>query len=145
MWTDSLGNATIPARQFGGAGLMVKHPGIALTVEPASEWIVQGPCGDRELQVAKTVSNGLGLKHAFKIVIERCPPEHIGLGTGTQLSLAVGRGIALAAGRADLSGLSLAKLTGRGRRSAIGIHGFTQGGFLVEAGKREQSAISPLI
>ena len=34
---------------------------------------------------------------------------------------------------------------GRGKRSAIGIHGFRQGGFLVEAGKRSPEAISPLL
>ena len=30
----------------------------------------------------------MGIENAFKIDIERCPPEHVGLGTGTQLGLA---------------------------------------------------------
>src|SRR5207237_1167704 len=38
----------------------------------------------------------------------------------------------------------LARFVGRGRRSALGIHGFAQGGFLVEAGRR-RGGISPLV
>ena len=82
---------------------------------------------------------------AFEINIERCPPEHVGLGTGTQLGLAVARAIAVTVDRGDMSIPDLAKLVGRGRRSALGIHGFAQGGFLVEAGKLDPEAISPLV
>jgi beta-RFAP synthase len=39
----------------------------------------------------------------------------------------------------------LARRVERGRRSALGIHGFAQGGFLVEAGKRTAEAIAPLV
>jgi beta-RFAP synthase len=34
---------------------------------------------------------------------------------------------------------------GRGARSGLGVHGFAQGGFLVEAGKRDNKSISPLM
>src|SRR5256885_2047192 len=33
---------------------------------------------------------------------------------------------------------------GRGKRSALGVHGFAQGGFLVEAGKRDADGVAPL-
>ena len=42
----------------------------------------------------------------------------------------------------ELAGLSLfpvealARLTGRGRRSGIGVHGFAEGGLIVDAGRR---------
>ena len=35
-WPDRIGGLTLPARWFGGVGLMVQEPGIALTAEPAS-------------------------------------------------------------------------------------------------------------
>jgi beta-ribofuranosylaminobenzene 5'-phosphate synthase len=144
-WLDSEGQQTIAARYFGSVGLMVEHPGLALTVAPAADWSAHGPCADRALAFAKAASAGLGIHPAFEINIERCPPEHIGLGTGTQLGLAVAHAIALAGDRGDFAAADLAKLIGRGRRSALGIHGFTHGGFLVEAGKRDPEAISPLV
>jgi beta-RFAP synthase len=78
------------------------------------------------------------------ILIEQAAPEHAGLGTGTQLGLAVGRALAEAWGlRLDVP--TLARRVGRGRRSALGVHGFERGGFLVEAGKRDPDALAPLL
>ncbi|HYV35427.1 MAG TPA: beta-ribofuranosylaminobenzene 5'-phosphate synthase family protein [Gemmataceae bacterium] len=136
---------TVPHRHFGGVGLMIDRPGLALTLETATDWSSQGRCADRALAVAKMVCAKLGITQSFAINVERCPAEHVGLGTGTQLSLAVARAIALATNHEHLSVVELARLTGRGRRSAIGIHGFERGGFLVEAGKRHDEDISPLV
>src|SRR5580765_7782762 len=49
------------------------------------------------------------------------------------------------AGQTDLTHIELARRAGRGRRSAIGLHGFHEGGLLVEAGKRAPEEISPLV
>ena len=38
----------------------------------------------------------------------------------------------------------LAKRVGRGLRSALGVHGFARGGFLVESGKRDGDGLAPL-
>jgi beta-RFAP synthase len=80
-----------------------------------------------------------------RLVVERCAPEHSGLGTGTQLALAVARALAVASGQADLDAVALARQVGRGQRSALGIHGFAHGGFLVEAGKRPGQGVAPLV
>jgi len=144
-WPDSEGRPGVPARHFGGVGLMVEHPGVALTIAPAAAWSAQGPCAGRALTFARTVCAGLGVRQEFEIDVQRCPPEHVGLGTGTQLGLAVARAIAVATGRGHITVPDLARLVGRGRRSALGIHGFAHGGFLVEAGKRDPEAISPLV
>jgi beta-ribofuranosylaminobenzene 5'-phosphate synthase len=144
-WPDHEGIPTIPARHFGGVGLMVDRPGLVMTVVPASSWSARGPSADRALALAKSCCQALGESQAFSITVDRCPQEHVGLGTGTQLGLAVARAIANAAGRSDLTVTELAKLVGRGRRSSLGIHGFAQGGFLVEGGKRSLDAISPLV
>ena len=34
-----------PVRQFGGVGLMVDRPGLAVRVEPAGDWAGRGPAG----------------------------------------------------------------------------------------------------
>jgi len=144
-WPNSEGQQTVPARHFGGAGLMIDKPGIALSVAPASAWAAQGPNSARALEAAKLICNRLGIKKTFRVLVERCSAEHLGLGTGTQLSLAVARAIAIVSNQGHLAAVDLAKLVGRGRRSALGIHGFAHGGFVVEGGKREPEVISPLV
>jgi beta-RFAP synthase len=67
------------------------------------------------------------------------PREHVGLGLGTALSLAVARAFA---GNRPVA--ELAALTGRGQRSGIGVHGFARGGFLVDAGKVGDAKLSTL-
>jgi beta-RFAP synthase len=79
------------------------------------------------------------------LVIEASGPEHAGLGTGTQLGLAVAAALAEVAGLGKLPAAELARRVGRGARSALGVHGFDHGGFLVEAGKVRSDAIAPLV
>jgi beta-RFAP synthase len=67
------------------------------------------------------------------------------LGVGTQLSLAVARAIIQSATGDSPGAKHLAQLTGRGGRSAIGVHGFEHGGFLVDGGKRDSDELAPLI
>jgi beta-RFAP synthase len=80
-----------------------------------------------------------------QIIVEEAPPEHVGLGVGTQLGLAVGRALALAWGY-NLDAPDLARRVGRGLRSAVGVYGFAHGGFLVESGKRygQEESLAPL-
>ncbi len=144
-WPARDGDATLPARAYGGAGLMLERPGLSVTVEPAATWTSDGPLADRALAYARSASAALHVDQPLHIGVAPGLREHVGLGTGTQLGLAIARAVALAAGRGDLSAVALARLVGRGQRSALGIHGFAQGGFLVEGGKRTADAISPLV
>ena len=76
--------------------------------------------------------------------IEGLPP-HAGLGSGTQLGMAVATVLSLYAGDSKASGVELARRVGRGLRSAVGLHGFLQGGLLIEGGKLSDESISPLV
>jgi beta-RFAP synthase len=138
-WLNQEGLPTIPRRQFGGVGLMIEKPGIELTLEDAEAWAAEGPLAERALHFAQTYATRVGLNGCYAIRISRAAPEHVGLGTGTQLGLTV------AAGLADLANMDphekgsaslLAKRIGRGLRSAIGIVGFQLGGLIVDAGKQ---------
>jgi beta-RFAP synthase len=102
---------------------------------------------ERALQFARQVHRTLGQQagRPQHLVIERTPHAHAGLGTGTQLALAVARAITAQAQRPELNAEELARRAGRGLRSALGIHGFQHGGFLVEGGKREANRIAPLL
>lgn len=136
--------AAAGARQFGGVGLMLQEPEVSVTVEPAAAWSASGPSAERALGFAQRFMEGLPEKERFRLTVERCPPEHVGLGVGTQLGLAVGQALARQQGRHD-NAVQIAHRVGRGLRSSLGIHGFAQGGFLVEAGKHAPAEIGPLV
>jgi beta-ribofuranosylaminobenzene 5'-phosphate synthase len=136
-------------RQFGGVGLMIDSPGLELVVEPASSWIVEGPRAPRVEQLVAHLRGtagemGMTLRPTH-IRIESIPPEHIGLGVGTQLCLAVASAVSRVSGRTDVSVEELARWTGRGRRSGIGLHGFEHGGLIVDGGRRNEADIPPLL
>ena len=123
---------------------MIREPGISISVQPAENWSAEGPLAERALAYARQFSMSLSSPLRFKLMVDACAPEHAGLGTGTQLGLAVARGLALACGL-ELDSVELARRVGRGKRSALGIHGFDRGGFLVEGGKGPHSTIAPLL
>ncbi len=141
-------------RQFGGVGAMIEQPALQLKIEPADRFEVRGPHAARVREIADRVlanlSSQLGGEVALDdlalaIEIQQAPREHAGLGAGTQLALSVTAAILTALRLPTPSTCDLARLAGRGHRSAIGTHGFQDGGLLVEAGKREPDAISPLV
>jgi beta-RFAP synthase len=145
------GELASPAgRQFGGVGLMVRDPGLTLDARPAPAWSASGPLAERALAFAGRVCHalreeGIPPPPAHHLVVEAAAPEHAGLGTGTQLGLAVARALAEACCRAGTAAADLARWAGRGVRSALGVHGFARGGFLVEAGKADREALAPLV
>lgn len=124
---------------------MVRKPGVQVRVRPAEKWSAEGPAAERALDFAGKWSRAVRNEQCFHITVEECPPEHVGLGTGTQLGLAVARALAGASGQANPDAIELARHVGRGQRSALGVHGFAGGGFLVEGGKGERTAIAPLL
>lgn len=135
-------------RQFGGVGMMIDQPGLCLRSEPASSWSAEGPLAERALTFARRVAENLGPDSALtprRLIIQRAAPEHAGLGAGTQLGLAVARLLTHDAGLPDQPVTALAELAGRGRRSALGVHGFDRGGFLVDGGQRNPGHLAPLV
>jgi beta-RFAP synthase len=129
---------------------MVQDPGVKLRVWPSAAWSATGPLAERALAFAQRYAAAVRQVHpdlelaCQAIGVEGAPPEHLGLGTGTQLGLAMAQALAQA-WRLDDPPDVLARRIGRGLRSAIGVHGFAHGGFLVEGGKRSPDTLSPLV
>jgi beta-RFAP synthase len=71
-------------------------------------------------------------------------PSHQGLGSGTQLALAVGAAAAQLVDGTRWSATDLAPHLGRGARSAVGLYGFDLGGLIVDAGKHAGDLIGQL-
>lgn len=137
-WLGAPGTEDVPARRFGGAGLMIEAPGLIFTARPSKDWSAEGPLAARALSYARRVGSQSSPQH---LTIESAPPEHAGLGTGTQLALAVGCAAAGGLGRV----VEIAHKLGRGQRSALGVHGFMMGGFVVDGGKALGDKLAPLI
>ena len=144
-WLNQEGQATVPRRNFGGVGLMVEKPGIEVSVELAERFTAEGPLAERALHFVQRYRDSVGLRESFHVGVSYAAPEHAGLGTGTQLGLAIARAVAELTQQPTRDAITLARHIGRGARSAIGVHGFEQGGFLVEGGKRNDNSVSPLL
>jgi beta-RFAP synthase len=137
------------ARLFGGVGLMIEAPRLELWAETAPRWNADGPLARRVLDVAERIAGRLAAEGArlapVHFRIQQAPAEHVGLGVGTQLSLAVARALFAVSELPDPSLEQLSALTGRGQRSGIGLHGFVHGGLIVDGGRRIPEGIPPLL
>jgi beta-ribofuranosylaminobenzene 5'-phosphate synthase len=144
-WLNVDGEPTIPSRCFGGVGMMIEEPAIDVRVQPSGEWSAAGPMAEKALAFARQFAATTRelAPHEIKVTTQVTP--HAGLGTGTQLALAVAKALAMSCGHSEWNSVELARRVGRGLRSAVGIHGFDHGGFIVEGGKRGELEIAPLV
>lgn len=130
--------------KYGGAGVMIAAPRTVVRFDPSDSWKIVGPGADR-VRAVLTRANEAGLtERPATITIESRPPSHVGFGSGTQLAMSTAAGLLRLAGAVEHDVSRIAELAGRGLRSAIGAHGFLQGGFLWELGKSSDEALSPL-
>ncbi len=113
----------------------------------ADETASNGDTADRVTQIAQRFANVYGMRDLpnLEITIRHRPPAHSGLGSGTQLAMAVSQSLAKFFGK-TISDAELAKeIAGRGERSAVGIHGFFQGGLLFENSTDDSAEQKPAI
>ncbi|OPX76142.1 MAG: Beta-ribofuranosylaminobenzene 5'-phosphate synthase [Methanoregulaceae archaeon PtaB.Bin152] len=125
-------------RVDGGIGITLDEPGILLEAELSPTLSVNG--GDPALRericsVAQDVLQKLEAGGSVAITVRKSYPSHAGLGSGSQLGLAVARALSELHGR-TLPVKELARLVGRGGTSGIGTAAFEYGGFLVDGGHR---------
>jgi beta-RFAP synthase len=129
-------------RRYGSIGLAVNHPSTDLTLTQAREHSASGYESERALAlVQKFASQQHG--QGYAVDIREAIPAHAGLGSGTQLALAIGAAVAKLEGR-DLSAGELALLGERGARSGIGLSAFACGGFIIDGGRGALDAPPPL-
>ena len=83
---------------------------------------------------AAQILKKLAPKDSVYLRIHQAIPAHAGLGSGTQLALAIGKAISCLY-ECPLSAVEIALCCDRGTRSGIGIGTFEQGGFIVDGGK----------
>jgi beta-ribofuranosylaminobenzene 5'-phosphate synthase len=132
-------------RKFGGIGAAVPTPSVLLEVTPDKQLTAEGADAGRAMEFARRYLDAAGITDGAHLKVHRAIPTHAGLGSGTQLALSVARALAELHGKAS-DPLTLARLVGRGQRSAIGTWTFALGGFVLEGGRLPDSdAVAPLI
>lgn len=131
-------------RRYGSLGIALDAPQTVLTLRRAPALAVGGPGSARAERYLRTIAEHFGLDERMQLTIESAIPEHVGLGSGTQLSLAT----AVACCR--LHGVhaetrELARLLDRGLRSSIGLATFEHGGVVLDGGRGEADQPPPVI
>jgi beta-RFAP synthase len=114
--------------------MAIEYPRTHVRVRPAASLQVRGPDAPRAERYARRLLAHLQWQQPVAIDVLEAIPAHAGLGSGTQLALALGRALALHAGR-RLGAAETAALLERGGRSGIGVGAFESGGFIVDGGK----------
>jgi beta-ribofuranosylaminobenzene 5'-phosphate synthase len=119
---------------FGSIGLAIDAPCTQVQIRESKNLIIDAKNGENITNIVEKLIKAFNLPKSFSVEVLQNIPEHAGLGSGTQMALAMGTALnhlfAL-----NLSMTQIAVATTRGKRSGIGVGAFVQGGFLLDAGK----------
>jgi beta-ribofuranosylaminobenzene 5'-phosphate synthase len=137
-------------RRFGSLGLVIDGFETVVELSASSTDHVSSatPAAQAEVERASAHLHSLrersGQDAPLHLRLLQVLPAHAGFGSGTQLSLAVGRAFAQWHGL-NVSTATLASWLGRGLRSGVGIAGFDQGGLLLDGGPGTDGTPAPLL
>lgn len=131
-------------RRFGSLGLALDTMSTSVRIAPAPRTEVTGEDAARAARHLQAMRQALGLADGFRLMVERSFPSHIGLGSGTQLALAVAAAVRRLCGRSLDVGGDAVRL-GRGGRSGVGIGLFDRGGFVVDGGRGSATGAAPVV
>jgi beta-ribofuranosylaminobenzene 5'-phosphate synthase len=131
-------------RRFGSLGLTIEELTTSLILRRAPHFDARGPQAERASVYLRRLLDDYDPPVSAALELQRAIPEHVGLGSGTQLALAVGRAFA-ALFDVPISNAALAARLDRGARSGIGIGAFEQGGFVLDGGRGASGSYPPLI
>lgn len=135
-------------RMFGSLGLAIDAPCTQIEITKSEKTVVEGVDSNHLSKNIDKIVKSLKILHKisqqFSVKINQSIPQHTGLGSGTQMALALGAGL----NRLFNLGLTvpqIAALTQRGSRSGIGIGTFEYGGLVVDGGRGEVDLPPPII
>lgn len=136
----------VHGRIDGGVGLTIDNPCLHIEAETSENGIntvfskksrmIPGLVEDYSRKIdsaASKVIEAMNYVGGFEFKVDAAYPPHSGLGSGTQLSLAVAKLITQLNGH-EPHARELAKIVGRGGTSGIGVESFENGGFIIDGG-----------
>lgn len=131
-------------RRFGSLGITLDQPTTRLTLRRAARGEVSGLEVGRAEPLLRRAAAAEGLEGPLALAVEAAIPSHAGLGSGTQLALAIAAAAARLAGR-EANLWRLAAGLDRGARSGIGIGAFAAGGVVLDGGRGPATLVPPVI
>ena len=131
-------------RRFGSIGLAINGLKTSITFNAASQLRVTGPENERVRGYLQVMQRALDIENTCHVRIDEVVPAHAGLGSGTQIALAVAAGVRRFHGlpldvRGDATRLE------RGARSGVGIGLFDHGGLVVDGGRGPLTTAAPVV
>ena len=131
-------------RRFGSLGLTLDGPYTRVRAHVAAELSATGADAARAAAHLEAVVRHFGLPRGIHVEVDEAIPPHSGLGSGTQLALAVGLAVAHLSGL-DVCARDIARLLDRGGRSGIGVGAFERGGVLLDGGRGASEEPPPIL
>ena len=131
-------------RRYGSLGITLDDIYTRLHVERADTLSGSGPSAKRAVEFIRRLLHRLGRDDTLALTVSEAIPEHVGLGSGTQLALAAGVGAARLLG-VELNARDVAGHLDRGRRSGVGIGSFETGGVILDGGRGESDKVPPVL
>ena len=118
----------------GSAGLTLERPQTIVEVRESERFSIEAKERTNELvRLARKITAHYKLPDRFTLAVRKQILKHAGLGSSTQLCMAVTKAITMLYGiKADARELAI--LAGRGGTSGIGVGAFEHGGFIVDIG-----------
>ena len=130
-------------RPFGSFGLAIDRPQTRLTLRRGSEFQITGVDCARAEPYLRSIAMSFALASPYHLHLDQVIPAHAGLGSGTQVALAIGSAVAVLEGL-PLDLTEIAARLDRGKRSGIGIGTFGQGGAVLDGGPGD-GALPPVL
>jgi beta-ribofuranosylaminobenzene 5'-phosphate synthase len=131
-------------RRFGSIGLAINGLKTSVTFNAASQLRVTGPENERVRGYLQAMQRALDIETTCHVRIDEVVPAHAGLGSGTQIALAVAAGVRRFHGLPlDVRGDAI-RLE-RGARSGVGIGLFDHGGLVVDGGRGPLTTAAPVV
>jgi beta-ribofuranosylaminobenzene 5'-phosphate synthase len=130
-------------RIFGGLGVGIDQPNVVLEAGNSDRFTVNGEKTELVKGLAKRFFDIYHVQDNVTLQVKQTIPEHTGLGSGTQLALAVATALAKLCG-VNSATQDLAVAMGRCQRTAVGTTIFEQGGFVVDGGKPLKNGVPTL-
>lgn len=128
---------------FGGVGVMIEQPVTEVVVSPSDRFVCDHQDRTRIREIVRRVAEFARLTDLPKchVEVKSRSPAHCGLGSGTQLSLAVAEAVCRALSICCEPTSIACEMAMRGQRSAVGVHGYFGGGLIFECAE-EPSALN---
>ena len=124
----------------GGLGVALNRPNVIVDAQDNHNnenklegFDPQGHPSNEILELTKQIMKSINTTNGISLRINSQIPAHVGLGSKTQLSLAIAEALCLLK-NIRKTPFELAQLTSRAGTSRIGLTAFEQGGFIVDGG-----------